>query len=76
MAENPLPTVAEVGAQLPNDLRSAFDEELETVDFADEPAVERFIDKWWCTAVVANDPELVNGIDPDEPLFPSPIKRD
>lgn len=73
--ESPL-TVRKIRARLPEELRAAFGEELEDVDFADESAVERFITKWWCTAAVAADPELLNGIAEDEPLFPSPIPRE
>lgn len=73
----PVPhTIAGIRALLSSPSRAKFDAELaEAADHDTLDAIRAFRKRWWVLAAVETDPGLLAGIDPNEPLFPSPFGR-
>jgi hypothetical protein len=56
--------------------RAKFDAELaEAAERDSLDAIRAFRKRWWVLAAVETDPGLLAGIDPNEPLYPSPFRR-
>lgn len=71
----PVPhTMAGIRALLPADQQAQFDADFAAVDLDNLTAVAKLRDDWWCRAAVATNPDLLDGIGVNEPLFPSPLR--